>query len=187
MATDRVKALESGIRQLIKPEMVSRKFSYDSSTRTFRRTSGECIQIVAFQIGVRSMEGKFTVNLAVFHPDHCDPASRALLPDRPRDFHCRMDFRRRLSVLRDTPLTRFFRSRVRSTDSLLKWWLVTPSDNWWSFTADDEQVATELGLVKELLLSRGLDWLDRNSDVALLKAADEKLSLPGTACRIQPN
>jgi hypothetical protein len=54
---------------------------------------------------------------------------------------------------------------------------VTPTDKWWSYTSDAVQVATPLGLVKELLLARGLDWLDRNSDVALLKAAYEKLSL----------
>ena len=177
MASDAVKALERGIRQLIKPEMVSRGFSYESSTRTFRRPSGECIQIVDFQIGVRTLAGKFTVNLAVFHPEYSDPISRELLPDGPRESHCLMEFRRRLSVLRDTPLTKFFRNRVRSTDSFLKWWLVTPTDKWWSFTSDDVQVATALGLVRELLLARGLDWLDRNSDVTLLKAAYEKLSL----------
>lgn len=175
MAAEHIKALETGIRRLIKPEMVSRNFSYDSSTRTFRKPSGECIQLVVFKIGVRTMVGKFMVDLAVFHPEYCDPASQGLPSDRPRDFNCLIEFRHRLPILRDTPLTKFFRNRFRSTDTFLKWWLVTPTDYWWSFTADHVQVATELGLVSELLLTRGLDWLDRNSDVALLKAAHERI------------
>src|SRR3989442_1325327 len=124
MGSDAAKTLERGIRQLIKPEMVSRAFSYEASTRTFRRRSGECIQIVDFQIGVTIMAGKFTVNLGVFHPEYCDAVSPELVPDKPRERHCLMEFRERLSLLRDTPLTKFFRNRVRST----KWWLVTPTD-----------------------------------------------------------
>src|SRR5437773_9154548 len=63
MATDRMRALEDGIKQFIKPEMIAQSFSYDSSTRTFRRPCRECTQIVNFQAGVRTMAGKFTVNL----------------------------------------------------------------------------------------------------------------------------
>ena len=40
MATDRLKALEAGIKQLINPEMQRQGFSYDPSTRTFRRPAG---------------------------------------------------------------------------------------------------------------------------------------------------
>ena len=123
------------------------------------------------------MAGEFTVNLAVFHPKYCEPVSSEILSGGPRESHCLMDFRRRLSFLRDTPLTRFFRNRVRTTDSFLKWWLVTPTDKWWPYTSDAVQVAKQLDLVRELLLARGLDWLDRNSDVAILKAGYEKLSL----------
>ena len=177
MSAESIKILENGIRQLIKPDVVKCGFSYDSSTRTFRKQSGECLQIMSFQIGVRSMEGQFTVNLAVFHPEYREPACRAFPPpDKPGEFDSLMEFRRRLSSLRDTPLTKFFRKRIRNTDSFLKWWLVTPTDYWWTFTEEQTQVATELGLVRELFLARGLDWLNQNSDVALLKAAYEKYS-----------
>jgi hypothetical protein len=177
MASDAIKTLEKGIRDLIKPEMASRDFSYEPSTRTVRRPSGECMQIVEFHIGVRTMAGKFTVNLAVFHPKYCDSVSQEFPPGKPRELDCLMEFRRRLSVLRDTPLTKFFRHRVRNTDNYLKWWLVTPTDKWWSFTPGQVQVGDALGSVRGLLLARGLDWLDQNSDVVLLKAAHEKLSL----------
>jgi hypothetical protein len=175
MASDRVKALENGIRLLIKPELVCRGFSYEASTRTFRRPSSECIQIVDFQIGVRSMAGQFTVNLAVFHPEYGYPDWRNLPPDQVRESHCLMAFRCRLSALRDTPFTRFFRRLITDTDSFLKWWLITPTDRWWSFTPDDAQVEGELNLVRGLLLAKGLDWLDQNSDVELLKAAHKGL------------
>ena len=174
MASNPIKALESGICQLIKPEMMRHGFAYEDSTRTFRRRSGECTQLVDFPVGVRTMAGQFTANVAVFHPVYRDPGSQELVLDQPREFHCLMEFRRRLSILRDTPFTKFFQNRVHGTDSFLKWWLVTPTDKWWSFSSDDAQVATALGSVKELLLTRGLDWLDRNSDVALLKAAHER-------------
>jgi hypothetical protein len=174
MATERMRALEDGIKQLIKPEMAEQSFSYDSATRTFRRPCGECTHIVNFQVGVRLMEGKFTVNLGVFHPEYRDRAAAQGHGKPPREFDCLMEFRRRLSTLRSTPLTSFFQSRIRNTDRFLKWWLVTPTDKWWPFTADTSQVAKQLTSVSKLLFTRGLDWLNRNSDVTRLKAAHEK-------------
>lgn len=172
MATDRIRALANGLSQVVKPEMVSRGFHYDSSTRTFRKPSGVCIQIVDFQVGVRTMEGQFTVNLAVYHPEYRNPAPPDY-PDRPREFNCLYEFRKRLSRLRDTPFTKFFRFFLRNSDG----WLVTPTDYWWPFTSDEAQVAKELGLVRRLLLDRGLAWLDRNSDVPRLRANHDKMLL----------
>ena len=175
MATDRMWALEHGIKQFIKPEMVGQSFSYDSSTRTFRRPCRECTQIVNFQVGVRTRAGKFTVNLGVFHPQYREVAAAEVHPDPPREFDCLMKFRRRLSALRYTRLTRFFQSRIHNTDSFLKWWLVTPTDKWWPFSPDESQVANQLSSVRELLFTKGLDWLNQNSDVTQLRAAHEKL------------
>ncbi len=88
MATDRMRALEDGIKQFIKPEMIAQSFSYDSSTRTFRRPCRECTQIVNFQAGIRTMAGKFTVNLGVFHPQFREVAAAEVQPDPPREFDC---------------------------------------------------------------------------------------------------
>jgi hypothetical protein len=166
------KILERGIRRIIKPEMMTRNFSYDSANRTFRRPSGECIQIVDFQIGVRTMTGKFTANLAVFHPEYREPALRDVPPPAaPKESDCLMDYRCRLAVLRDTVITKYFRKRIHNADTFWKWWLVTPTDHWWSIAADDAQIVAELATVRELLLTRGLGWLEQNSNVALLKAA----------------
>jgi hypothetical protein len=176
MASEAVQALERGIHQIIEPELVRRGFKHERSTRAFRRQSGECTQIVEFQIGARSMAGKFTVNLAVFHPDYCDAAVRELGTDRPREFHCLMKFRIRLSLLRDTLFARVFRVQCRDTGSFPKRWLTTPTDKWWPFSPDEAQVATALRSVGELLLVRGLDWLDEKSDAALLKVAYDNRS-----------
>ncbi|MGZ4971941.1 MAG: DUF4304 domain-containing protein [Limisphaerales bacterium] len=155
--------------------MLVQGFSYDSPARTFRRSSGGCTQIVNFQVGVRTMEGKFTVNLGVFHQDYHQKTSAEVPAKPPRESDCLMEFRRRLSVLRYTPVTAFFQSLIHNHDSFLKWWLVTPIDKWWAFTSDEPQVAKQLTCVRELLFTRGLEWLNQNSDVTLLGAAHEKL------------
>lgn len=181
MATDRIRALANGISKVIKPEMVSRGFHYDSSTRTFRKPSDECTQIVNFQAGVRTMEGQFKVNLAVYHAHYRNPAPPSD-PDCPRECNCLWEFRKPLSHLRDTPFRKFFRLFLRNSDG----WLVTPTDYWWPFTSDEAQVAKELGFVRGLLLDRGLDWLDRNSDVPRLKVTHDKMLLRMKSAGLTP-
>jgi hypothetical protein len=173
MSTDRLKVLASGIRRVIEPAMSAQRFKYEPSTRTFRRPSGTCTQIVNFQAGVRSMEGQFTVNLGVYHPEFRLNAKHKPVSDRPKENDCVV--RERLAMLRETPITRYFRPRIHSTDTFLKWWLVTTDDKWWPFTEDEGQVRQQLESLRGLLLSTGLEWLERHSDLNLLKAEYDKL------------
>lgn len=176
MDAESLRTLESGINKIIRPEMEGRGFSHEGAcscehaASTFRRQCGECIQIVQFQAGDRTLAGTFTVNLAVYHPQYCEPALLDLRPEQPYESHCLMDFRLRLSVLRFTPLIRFYRNRPPGGRSFLGWWLTGLTDKWWRLTPDDAQLSRDLSSVRGLLLSRGLAWLDQNSDVALLKA-----------------
>ena len=74
---DRIRTLERGLVQHLKPAMQQHGFRYAANTRTFYRDSGECVHIVNIQPGVRAAEGSFTVTLAVYHPVYHDPAATA--------------------------------------------------------------------------------------------------------------
>lgn len=151
--------------------MAARGFRYDSRSRTFRRTAGEFTQIVNIQVGVRSLEGRFTVNLGVFHPAFAAASAPAPDPARPMEYECLPECRARLGLLQPTAFTRFFQRRIRNPRSFIEHWLVTPFDKWWRFGAGAVQVGAALAAVKRMLLERGLPWLDANSDVGVMEHA----------------
>jgi len=125
------------------------------------------------------MEGQFTVNLGVYHPEYRDSAKYKPVSDHPKEYDCLV--RARLSTLRDTPITRSFRPRIHSPDTFLKWWLVTADDKWWPFSEDEGQVERQLESLCSLLLNTGLEWLERHSDPTLLKVEyDKRRPVPTT-------
>lgn len=174
MKTERIKVLAARIKEVIAPSLIAANFTYEPATRTFRRAFQDCVQIINLQAGVRSLEGRFTVNLAVFHPQYSDLISTTALPVNPKEYDCLTEFRVRLSTLRETFLTRLFRGRISHPNTFLKWWLVTPSDRWWNFSANEQQVDRSLQSIHQLLMGPGLAWLDQNSNPDVLRAAYEK-------------
>jgi Domain of unknown function (DUF4304) len=174
MGTERIKVLAARVKEVIAPSLLAAKFTYEPATRTFRRSFQDCVQIINFQAGVRSLEGRFTVNLAIFHPQYSELTPATALPVNPKEHDCLMEFRIRLSNLRETFLTRLFRSKVSHPNTFLQWWLVTPSDKWWDFSANKQQVDRSLQSIHQLLMGPGLAWLDHNSNPDALKAAYEK-------------
>ena|SRR5690606_13550629 len=85
------------IREVVVPALKEAGFVFDGS-RTFRRfvQDTKYVQIVNFQLGVRSMKERFTVNLAVYHPEHC---ASLVEPKKVTDAHCLPGHRERLGVL----------------------------------------------------------------------------------------
>ena len=81
------------LRKLVVPAFTEAGFAFDGS-RTFRRfpKGTTCAQIVNFQLGERFMEGKFTVNLAVYNPDD---AVAQLEPQKAFEYHCSVRLRQR--------------------------------------------------------------------------------------------
>jgi len=126
------------------------------------------------QSGVRAIEGRLTVNLAIFHPVYRQGEAASPVPERPKEYDCLL--RARLSTLRDTPITKFFRSRIAKPSGLLGWWLITPADYWWQLSDDEAKVQDELKRIEVLLVDRGLDWLALNCDEAGLKEAYENIT-----------
>ncbi len=172
MTTDRIKVLTAAIRQRLKPVLFAHGFVCDQNARTFRKSVAGCTQIINVQVGVRSLQGQFTINLGVYHPEFRADAYFAPVSSHPMEHQCVV--RRRLSSLRETGLTRLFRSWIRSEDSFLKFWLLTPGDKWWPFSADEQQIASSIASVETLLLAKGLDWLAQNSDASGLAAEFNK-------------
>lgn len=171
MGTERIKSLHAAIRHALKPELLDRGFDYEASSRTFRKGVGECTQIVNVQVGISSLEGQFTVNLGVFHPLYRNGAGRLPIPEKPMEFDC--SERMRLGLLRVTLLSKLFASRDGKDAGFLHQWLATPSDKWWPFTPSESENIRQISSFKDLLLTRGIGWLESKSDVEALRVAYE--------------
>ena len=148
--SSRTSAFDDALRKVAVPALSGYGFTFNAG-RTFRRvsTDGLSCQIIDFQLGQRSMEGKFTINLGVF-VEGDQPGlsvSRASLDD------CHFGRRRRIGTL--IPL-RF------PTLASLPWigFLFGTPDKWWRFSADPSQTNAALSAAVDDLIIRGLGWLD---------------------------
>lgn len=171
VTTERIKALNASIREVLEPPMAERGFRYAAKSRTFRKAAGECTQIVGIQVGLRSLEGQFTVNLAVFHPEYRPGADGSVAPVAPEEGDCWA--RARLGTLRRTLGSRLLGSRFDEGSNFLLWRLTTAADRWWRFTADKAENDLQLRAAMDLLFSCGMDWFGENSDVSGLRAKHE--------------
>jgi hypothetical protein len=169
--SDRIKALNAAIRESLQPPLLERSFHYEASTRTFRKAVGECTQIVNVQVGLRSLEGRFTVNLAIFHPEYRPGSDRGALPRAPEECDCWE--RTRLGMLRDTLVSKLLGRKFGDDANFLLWRLTTPTDKWWPFTPSEAENRRRLESVKALLFERGLNWLEAKSDVSALRNTHE--------------
>ena len=168
MTTTRIKVLNNSVRRDVRPKLTAIGFKYDSASRTFRRPRGNCTQIINFQAGVRSHEGRFTVNLGAYHPTYRENSENSPPPERPKAYDCLLQ--ERLSVFRDTLITRVGRHFISEPNTFIKWWLVTPSDYWWRFSEDPAVTDSAIRSVLKILLPRGLNWLDDNCNEESLRA-----------------
>jgi uncharacterized protein DUF4304 len=91
------RAFSENLRKLVVPALTEAGFAFDGS-RTFRRlpSGSPCVQIINFQLGQRFMEGRFTVNLAVYNPED---ATAQMQPKLACEHHCSARLRQRLGVL----------------------------------------------------------------------------------------
>jgi len=171
MSSPRLKCLDQGIRQQLAQFLIAHNFELEPSKRTFRRKRGDFTQIINIQLGSKSLTGKFTVNLGVFHPSAGSPIPGHPTPSDPGEADCPTEMRARLGMIRDSMLGRLFRVRPDSSASFLKSWLSTPFDKWWPYTDAPKQIERELASVIRLLEQHGLAWLESKSDLAVLDNA----------------
>lgn len=130
--------------------------------RIFRRVvdheQTRSTQIVEFQVGHRGLSiGRFTVNLAVFNPDHLPP-SRPIPDGQPQSAECLSDLVQRLG---------FFRPPDRGVVDRILGRRPQAHDHWWRQSEDPRVMRKEFAEVLSILLTDGLGWLgERTSRTA---------------------
>ncbi len=144
--SERIRTLEACIKRHLVPLLSVESFKYYPKTRTFCRgveRSG-CTQIVYVQVGVRSCEGEFTVNLGVFYPDFRERARSREPRPHPREYECLWPLRERLARFRSSWLNRIARSLIRDPTSWWQYSFVTPRDRWWKFSSNEAQTSQSI-------------------------------------------
>jgi hypothetical protein len=161
-----IRQLDRQIERVIAPVLVERGFDFDGR-RAFRRPraaeQGQVVQIVSFQVGLRSLAGRFTVNLGVFVPGLGGTAAPG---GRPETYDCIHDLTQRLG---------FFHRPPRGLLSQLLGRQPAPRDHWWEQHQDPDRMSEALADVRDCLISGGLPWLDAHSQSSAIRAAAEAL------------
>lgn len=143
-------AFDKALREIAVPALSAHGFKFDGS-RTFRRFSedGHTCQIINFQLGQRSMAGKFTVNLGVF----ADGDSLDVRVDRANEYDCRFECRTRIGML--IPL-RF----PKLAKLPFIGFLFGIQDKWWSFTEAPSRTGAAVTVAVDAISAYGLGWLN---------------------------
>jgi hypothetical protein len=139
----------ASLRTLVVPALTDAGFAFDGS-RTFRRLPAgtSCAQIVNFQLGERFLEGRFTVNLAVYDPE---AATVRLEPTEAFEHHCAARHRQRLGLLLPRRLGTLARLPMIGL-------LFRPRDTWWR--------ASDPGAIekaRDAIVAHGLAWLESHT------------------------
>jgi hypothetical protein len=149
MTTPRTRTFNQTLRAVLRPVLDRHGFVFDRG-RAFRNIDPGrgAVQIVHFQLGQRSLAGKFTVNLGVLKRG--DSAEVGL--EKAYPYHCPCGANTRLGHL--LPAT----APVLSKLPLLGF-LFASRDRWWRFSDDEAFTSRQLVLVTDLIVAHGLPWL----------------------------
>ena len=139
---------DDALRLIVVPVLAGHGFTFDGN-RTFRRLSADqrVSELVNFQLGQRSLAGKFTVNLGVY----VDGDSSGVNVAQAKEHHCPHGRRMRighlipakLPVLAKLPYIGF---------------LFGPRDKWWPCSGDSAQLGAALSAVVDKIVLYGLPW-----------------------------
>ena len=138
--------------------------------RTFARSvkhdETESVQLIEFQVGTKSFIGRFTVNLAIYHESVCHgeplaPGSLAGSWDCPSDLVQRLGF--------------FYQRPTGFWDRILGRKNPGPQDHWWNESADEDTMVATFQQIAELIVTKGLLWLNERTSRAAFRWALEEL------------
>ena len=140
-------AFTENLSRILVPALEDAGFRFDGR-RVLRRRVGGCIQIVDVQVGDRFMQGKFTINLAVY-----DPTSDAADVERAtvREYDCDWKRRQRLGMLLPPRFPVLRKLPVVGT-------LFGANDVWWSTSGPDG-----IGRARDTLFKYGVTWLEQHT------------------------
>lgn len=130
-------AFEKSLRSVARPALERHGYAFDGGRRFVRQAeSGEDL-VVEFQLGVRSAEGRFTVNL--------------IAGDRWA----------RLGMVRPTRLARAVGRLLGDRDP---WWkgILLPKDKWWPIRAEQTAMDAVMAETLAAIEAYGLSWVERH-------------------------
>ena len=138
------------LAERVTPRLAELGFRFDNS-RTCRRLvdAGETVEIVNFQLGQRSLEGKFSVNLGVLSRTEADAQDLAL--DRAYPHNCR--YRNRIGCILPP------RSKKLANLPYLGMFFGS-HDKWWPFSEDKGSTSRQLEAVCDLIVDHAIPWLE---------------------------
>jgi hypothetical protein len=141
-------AFDDALRLVVAPVLARHGFKFDGN-RTFRRLSADqCVsELVNFQLGQRSLSGKFTVNLGVY----VDGDSSGINVGQAKEYHCLHDRRMRIGHLIPAKLPALAKLPYIGI-------LFSHRDKWWSFSGDTAQLRATLSAVVDTIILCGLPW-----------------------------
>lgn len=147
--SSRASAFDKALRDVAVPALAAHGFKFDGS-RTFRRLLGDgrSSQIVNFQLGQRSLEGTFTVNLGIF----IEGDRLGVRPDHAKEYDCQFERRTRIGAL--------IPPRFPRLASLpLVGMLFGIPDKWWPFSDDLSRTCASVSTAVDMIAGHGLGWL----------------------------
>lgn len=152
--SDRLKTFDLCLRKTIREPLRAQGFAFDGS-RTFRRSpnAGPIRQIINFQLGQRSYEGMFAVNLGVYIPSEANVLVPIDLdPNKAMPWHCVLSHTKRLGKLLPPKFP---------TLAALPYFgaFFGPQDVWWCFSADATETNYSLSIALATLEGYGFSWL----------------------------
>jgi hypothetical protein len=161
-----LRELDRQLRPVVGPPLEGAGFQ-PGADRCFRRIRqaelGTLVQFVHFQPGIKSLAGKFTVNLRAWHSVF-RPSLDAVAPEEVSGIHAHLEPWIRLGTL------------VPAAPSLLERMLgrrPEPVDRWWPQSADPAAMAATLQEVAALLVAYAPAWFDSYGTEAACKQAHE--------------
>jgi hypothetical protein len=169
MPSDALREFDRQLRADVVPALAAHGFTL-GEWRIFRRVveheQTRSTQIIEFQVGRKGWSiGRFTVNLAVFNPDHLPPSWP--IPDgEPQSPGCLSDLVQRLG---------FFRQPDRGLVDRVLGRHPQPRDHWWRQSDDPRLMRTEFAEVTSILLTDGLGWLGARTSLTAFRWALRQL------------
>jgi len=145
---------DQALRSAVRDALQGQSFVFDKR-RTFRKVigGGAAVQIINFQLGQRSLQGKFAVNLGVYVPGDLAVNPPDLKPEDALEYHCAPGRRERLGRLIPRPLPAL--QHVPWLGALFG-----PKDLWWPFSEDTRLTETSIAAALDTLRQYGFRWLD---------------------------
>jgi len=163
--SNRTKVLQNCLKELLAPQLAEHFFSFDGKY-TFRsiNRAQQTVRIIEFQPGIKSMSGKFTINLGIYSPQHFAGPSASTVEEATTgycQFATRLGCARRIGA---------FWLRVFGEPD--RWWkqiLYKPRDIWWDYSEEKYKTSKSVNECAALILDIGLEWLEKKDDLEALQ------------------